>query len=157
MREIRSGTIYSYPLPRELGVDGQLAPGAGLGPNVAVLTISPQHTAELLSSTPFEAEGPAGDAKRPLAAAVFVDCAGLVEASTPWIEYGVRTAYAKSHEGEGVGLKFGDRDPDELKKTLAQVRSGLEILKVLRTVSSATYVEGKAFVTHTEVHIRDME
>ena len=31
------GAIYSYPLPRELGVDGQLAPGAGLGPNVAVL------------------------------------------------------------------------------------------------------------------------
>ena len=52
VREIRSGAIYSYPLPRELGVDGQLAPGAGLGPHVAVLTISPQHTAELLSSTP---------------------------------------------------------------------------------------------------------
>jgi hypothetical protein len=157
VREIRSGAIYSYPLPRELGVDGQLAPGAGLGPNVAVLTISPQHTAELLNSVPFEAEGPAGDAKRPLAAAAFVDWAGLVEAGTPWIEYGVRTAYAKTHQGEGTGLNFTDRDSDELKKTLAQVRSFLEILKVMRTVSSATYVEGKTFVTHTEVHIRDLE
>jgi len=157
VRGIQSGTIYSYPLPRELGVDGQLAPGAGLGPNVAVLTISPQHTAELLTSTPFEAEGPAGDAKRPLASAVFVDWAGLVEAGTPWIEYGVRTAYSKSHQGDSTGLKFADRDSDELKKTLVQVRSALEILKVLRTVSSATYVEGKTFVTHTEVHFRDLE
>jgi len=157
VRSIRSGTIYSYPLPRDLGIDNQLAPGAGLGSHVAVLTISPQHTAELLSPTPFEAEGPAADSKRPLASAVFFDCAGLIEATTPWIEYGVRAVYAKTHEGEGVGLQVGGHDPDELKKTLAQVRSGLEILKVLRTVSSATYVEGKTFVTHTEVHIRDIE
>ena len=122
-----------------------------------MLTISPQHTAELLSSTPFEAEGPAGDSKRPLASAVFFDCAGLIEATTPWIEYGVRAVYAKTHEGEGVGLQAGGHDPDELKKTLAQVRSGMEILKVLRTISSATYVEGNTFVTHTEVHIRDIE
>ena len=107
VRSIRSGTIYSYPLPRDLGIDGQLAPGAGLGPNVAVLTISPKHTAELLSSTPFEAEGPASDAKQPLAAAAYVDCAGLVEASTPWIEYAVRMVYVKTHEGEGVGLDTG--------------------------------------------------
>ncbi|HEX3998192.1 MAG TPA: hypothetical protein VHX65_06560 [Pirellulales bacterium] len=156
VREVRSGTIYSYPLPRELGVDGQLAPGAGLGKHVAVLTLSPEHTAELLSPTPFEAEGPAGDMKRPLASASFVDCAGLVEASTPWIEYVVRLVYAKTHEGEGASLKFDKNEPEQLKKTLAQVRSGLEILKVLRTVSSATYVEGKAVVTHTEVHIRDL-
>jgi hypothetical protein len=148
VRAIRSGTIYSYPLPRALGIDSQLAPSAGLGPNVAVLTISPQHTAELLNPTPFEAEGPAGDAKRPLASVVYVDCAGLVEASTPWIEYLVRMVYADSH---------GAHDLGELKKTLTQVHSVLEILKVLRTVSSATYVEGKTFVTHTEIHIRDIE
>jgi hypothetical protein len=155
--ETRSGAVYSYPLPRELGVDGQLAPGAGLGRNVAVLTISPRHTAELLNATPFEAEGPAGEAKRPMAVAVFVDWAGLVEASTPWIEYGVRLGYAKSHEEDGAGTNDGGRDPDELKQTLAQVRSALDILKVLRTVSSATYIDGKMFVTHTEVHIRDLD
>ena len=154
-----------YPVGNDLLVSAAARSGrgrsigarAGLGRNVAVVTISPQHTAELLSSTPFEADGPAGDAKKPLAAATFVDCAGLVEASTPWIEYAVRLVYAKTHEGEGVGLKYGAHDPDELKKTLAQVRSGLEILKVLRTVSSATYIEGKTFVTHTEVHIHDLE
>jgi hypothetical protein len=157
VRTVRSGTIYSYSLPRDWGVDGQLAPGAGLGPHVAVLTISPQHTAELLSPTPFEAEGPAGDAKRPLAGAAYVDWAGLVEAFTPWIDHFVRLGYAKSHEGAGIGLNFAPHDPDDLRKTLSQVHSALEILKVLRTVSSATYVDGKAFVTHTEVHIRDVE
>ena len=93
----------------------------------------------------------------PMAVASFVDCAGLVEACTPWIDYAIRLGYAKSHEGEGTGLKFDPQDPSELKKILSQVHSGLEILKVLRTVSSATYVEDKVLVTHTEVHIRDLQ
>ncbi len=60
VRESHAGTIFSYTFPKELGVDSQLALGGGLNKTVGVLTVSPKHTVELLTATPFEADGPIG-------------------------------------------------------------------------------------------------
>ena len=149
VRETRAGTVFSYHFPQVWEVDAQLAPCVGLNPHVAVLSTVPKYTAELLTKTPFDGEGPAADSQRPLASAAYLDWAGLVEAATPWVEYGIRRAHDAQAEGAGQG-------GDDLKSTLSQVRGTLEVLKVLRTVSSATYVEGRSMVTHTEVHIQDL-
>jgi hypothetical protein len=155
-RESKAGTVYSFHFPKKWEVDSQLAPAIGLNPHVAVFSIVPKHASTLLAATPLEAEGPLADTKRPLAMAVFVDWAGIVEAATPWIEHAIRVAYGDTAAGAGSGALHAARDPDELKSTLSQVHASLQILKALRTVSSATYIEGKAMVTHTEVHIQDL-
>src|SRR6185436_9132305 len=101
---------------------------AGLGKNVAVLSVAPKHTSELLSATPFEAEGPAADSKRPLAVAAYLDWASVVEAASPWVEYTIRQAFA-AHRGEGSGLNQAERDPESMRDTLTQVHSFLDVLK----------------------------
>jgi hypothetical protein len=152
MRENKNGAIYSYPFAKELGLDPQLALNAGLGKHVAVLSFAPKHTGELLATTPFEAEGPAGDTKRPLVAIGYLDSASIVEAATPWIDYAVRQYYAERTAGDnGAGAADG------MRSTLSEVHSVLEVLQVLRTVSSATYVEDKATVTHSETHYQDLK
>ena len=147
-RDSKAGTVYTFHFPKSWEVDKQLAPAVGLNPHVAVLAIAPKHASELLAPTPLDAEGPLADAKRPLGAAVFVDWAGIVEAATPWIEHAV-----------AVGLPAnGQADVEEAKKNMIkQIRDGLEIAKVLRTISSATYADENTMVTHTEVHIRDLQ
>ncbi len=157
VRETPAGSIYSYPFPKDAGVDYQLAFNAGLGKKVAVVTMAPKHTSELLTAKPFEAEGPAGDAKRPAASAGYLDWGSLVEASTPWVEYAIRqNTKVEDEDAPGNGQQ-GRTSKAELRETLAQVRSFMEVLKVLRTVSSASYFEEKVFVRHTETHFRDLE
>ncbi len=39
--KIAEGSIYSYPLPEDWGVDKNIVPNAGLSDKVAVLTLSP--------------------------------------------------------------------------------------------------------------------
>jgi hypothetical protein len=152
VRETKNGAVYSYPFAKELGVDGQLAPNAGLSKNVAVLSVAPKHTGELLASTPFEAEGPAGETNRPLLAISYFDWASVVEAATPWIDYAVEQNYSAKNGGDN-----GTAQPDGMRNTLGEVHGVLEVLQALRTVSSATYLEGKATVTHTETHFRDVQ
>ncbi len=152
VRETKNGAVYSYPFAKEVGVDAQLALNAGLGKHVGVLSVAPKHTAELLAATPFEAEGPAGDTKRPLAAISYFDWASVVEAATPWIDYAVEQYYAAQMNGDN-----GAAQPDGMRNTLNEVHGVLEVLQTLRTVSSATYIEDKATVTHTETHFRDVQ
>ncbi len=141
-RDSKAGAVYIFHFPKKWEVDSQLAPAMGLNPHVAVLAIAPKHAAELLATTPLDADGPLADTKRPLGAAVFVDWAGIIEAATPWIEHAV--SLANSETGS------------DAKGTIKQVRAVLDILKVLRTISSATYAEGDTMTTHMEVHIRDL-
>jgi hypothetical protein len=152
VRDNKNGEVYSYPFAKDLGVDAQLALNAGLGKHVAVLSVAPKHTAELLAAAPFEAEGPAGETKKPLVAISYFDWASVVEAATPWIDYAVQQYYAARTDGDN-----GAAPPDGLRNTLSEVHGVLEVLQALRTVSSATYVEGKATITHTETHFRDLQ
>ena len=48
MKDAKSGTLYIYNLPAELGIDSQLAPNAGLASKVAAVSIMPTHTTQLL-------------------------------------------------------------------------------------------------------------
>jgi hypothetical protein len=152
VRESKNGAIYSYPVSKELGLDSQLALNAGLGKHVAVLSIAPKHTGELLAATPFEADGPAGDSKRPLVSVAYLDWASIIEAATPWIDYSVQQYYNQRAAGDnGAGAADG------MRSTMTEVHTVLEVFQVLRTVSSATYVEDKATITHTETHYQDLK
>jgi hypothetical protein len=132
-------TFYSWPLPKVPGLDPKILPTAGVTQNLAVFGLSQSHAARLLAKNPFKTDGgPLGDITKPLASAAYFDWAGLVDAAGPWIDLGIDSS----------------GPPQEV---VDQIRTGVEILKVLRSISSATYLEQGAVVTHHETIIRDLE
>jgi hypothetical protein len=133
-KKVNSGTLYFYPLP-PAGQDQQLVPCAGLSSKVGVLAISQGHAERLLTPTPLKANGgPLADIHRPLVSAIYLDWSGAVDALTPWAEFGSRNA------GE---------------EKIKQMKTILDLAKVIRSISGATFAEGAAWVTHTELVLQD--
>jgi hypothetical protein len=157
-REVKPGTLYWYKIPAdEMGIDAQLLPNAGLSKNVAVLSLEPAHTEQLLTSTPLvvTADGPLSDRSRPLASAASFNWAGTIDAAGPWIDFAVRQ-FAPRSGGAGQIAEAANDDPST-RMILDQVHTFLEILKVLRTTESATYQDGAAMVTHSLTVFHDVE
>ena len=102
----REMSLYFYPLPEEWGVDSQVAPTAGLTAKVAVLTISKQYAERLLTRRPLKVEGgPLADGNRPLVSATYLDWARMVDAFSPWVEYGMKIGLelrTAKHAAEGA-------------------------------------------------------
>ncbi len=145
----KAGTLYSYPLPEELGMDAQVAPTAGLSDKVAVLTASKEHAERLLARNPLKVEGgPLADLDRPLVAAVYCDWAGIVDALSPWVEWGANEAL----ESQGADMPAKTREG-----VVRQVRTVLSVLKCYSGASSATTLEDGVLTTHSESVFRDLE
>jgi hypothetical protein len=143
--KLKNGTMYSYPLPQELGIDSQLLLNAGLSDKVAVVTLSQKHTERLLAATPLKANSRLlAETSKPLAGASYCNWEGMVTMLTPWVEYGVNFA---------LQFRGGGADAESIT---SQVKTGLDVLKVLRSYSSLTYFEDKVLVTHSETVISDL-
>jgi hypothetical protein len=142
-----AGTLYTFALPAEWGVSKSIVPNAGLSSNVAVLSINTKHTERLLTATPPSVQGRSVPSDRPLVGASVLDFAGLIEAVTPWIDLGVETAAQQSGQ-EGAKGKAA--------MILNQTHTVLDVLKVLRSITSESYFEDGALVHHSEVDIRDL-
>jgi len=147
-----AGTVYFFPLPAEWGVDEQIAPSLGLSDKVAVIAASPSHAKRLLAETPLEAGGVLSETDRPLAMAVTLDWARLIDAATPWIDLATREIVKEQLAG-------GDADTAKAKlpEVADQVHTVLKVLKVVRTVTSESYFKDGALVTHTLTEIRDID
>ena len=144
-----AGTLYSYPLPEEWGLDPQVAPTAGLTDDAAVLTLSASHAERLLTPKPLKVDGgPLADRKRPLAGAALIDWAGVVNALTPWAELAANDVLDR--QGADVPAKAREG-------VLRQVRTALTVLKCWRGSTAATYLEDGVLVTHHESVFRDLE
>ncbi len=137
--KIKSGTLYGYPLPPELGIDQRIAPTAGLSKNVAVFSMSPVTVQRLLVPTlRKDLFSPIAKTDRPLLSAGYFDWAGVVDAATPWLDFGLTLSKQKNDVTE-------------------QVQTALEILKVFRSYASATYMENGVTVRHGEAVFRDLD
>jgi hypothetical protein len=138
-RELRNGTAYYYPLPKDWGLDERLVPTAGLSDRMLALTLSHDHADRLLTRTPLNVQGgPLGDLERPRSGAVYLNVPAFLDAAKPWVAY-----LFKVVEGEEEHLK--------------QVLVVMDVLKVLRSYASSTYTEGGATVTHSEAVIEDVK
>ncbi len=162
-------TISWYKLPAEIGVDPQLTPNAGLAQRVAVLSLAPKHTERLLNSSQLVVtpNGPLSDRKKPLAEAVYFNWAAMVDALTPWVDFAAGQVAAHGIEGAGLGLVLIDEEAAKTllaagddngagKMILDQVHTVMDVLKVLRTVECATYLEGNTTVTHSLAVFQDV-
>jgi hypothetical protein len=147
-RQLKSGTLYYYPLPEILGLDKQIAPNAGLSDTVAVLAISEGHSERLLTKTPLKTAGsPLANLSRPMAGAVYCNWEGLLDVLLPWVDRGIKLAAQQAEAGGNA--------PSWLE-IVKQVPAAVEVLKVFRSYSSSTYLEDRALVTHSETVIRDL-
>src|SRR5213080_2960381 len=48
-KQVQSGVLYYFPVPKELGLDPQISPNAGLSASTAVLALSHAQTERLLA------------------------------------------------------------------------------------------------------------
>ncbi len=150
VKTVKAGKLYLYPLPSEWKLDAQVAPTAGLSARVGVLALSAGHAERLLESKPLQIDGgPLSDAKRPLAGASYFRWPAFVDAVTPWILFGLEQGHAEK-------LLPGAGDEKMAREQLfKQVRTVLDVLKVFRVSTSATYVEDGVLITHSETVVRD--
>jgi hypothetical protein len=147
-KKVAGGTLYWWPLP-EAGQDPQVLPNLGIGERVMVVTLSEAHSQRLLKATPLQVDGGPLAQQRPLLGAAVVDFAGLVQAARPWVEDVALPEVLREVPEEGPpGLTR--------KEVPEQVRTVLEVLQCLRGMTSATYVEDGAVVTHSETVFRDL-
>jgi hypothetical protein len=154
--KVKSGTLYFYPLPQFIGLDPQIVPNAGLSGHVAALAISKEHSERILIRTPLQVSGgPLTDANRPLAGALYLNWPELVDAATPWVDFGLRAAGPKPLAGilDEEADRKSENEGEGLRK---QVHAFLSVLKTLRGSTSATYLEDGVLVTHSETVVKDL-
>ncbi|MGA2799178.1 MAG: hypothetical protein ABSE63_16485 [Thermoguttaceae bacterium] len=141
--QIAGGSLYSYALPDQWGVDKKIVPNAGLTNNVAVISLSTAQTDRLLKETPLTVGGVLANTDRPLAVAGWFDWKALVGAATPWVNYVMEQAPAGGMGGQ-----------KEL--VIGQVHTVLEVLSTIKGITSETYMEGNIIVSHSLVEIQDL-
>ncbi|MFV1965010.1 MAG: hypothetical protein ACC628_06275 [Pirellulaceae bacterium] len=142
-RDFPSGKVYYYRLPKPLGVDKHIAPCAAVANDTLALSLLPRQAARMLEPADLKAGAPLADPDRKMGAAVYFNFAGLVDAATPWVDYGMK-------------IGFADADENWLATVMSQINTGLEVLKCFKGISAATYEEGGAWVTHIEATFQDL-
>jgi hypothetical protein len=148
VKEVADGKLYSFSLPEDWPVhlDKQIVPNMGIGEHIAVASISHGHSERLLKPTPLGVGGVLKDPNRPLACALWLDWAAIVETASPWVDYIVDQTTADSDQGM-------------MSKALieSQVHTVTDVLKVLRNFSNVTYFEDGVMVNHGLAELRDIE
>ncbi len=147
-REVGAGTIYYYSLPAETGLDAQIAPNGGLSDDFVGLSLMPRFTRRLLEDNALQGTGPLADVNRPLAAATYLNFAGILEAIDPWITYGMQLSGQFNTSTQPGGPVGGIAE---------QVQDVLEVLKCFRSISVVAYAEDGAIVTHSHCIIQDVQ
>jgi hypothetical protein len=144
---VAGGTIYRFPLPKDWGVDPKIAPNFGLSPSVGIFSLSPAHTARLLHPTPLNAGGALANPDKPLAGAMVFNSAAMVDAVRPWVKLLL----------DSLAEKAAPNDQQQYRIVGEHVHAVLDVLKVLRTVTSESYFEDGALVSHVFMEFRDVK
>ncbi|MEN6405295.1 MAG: hypothetical protein ABFC77_02375 [Thermoguttaceae bacterium] len=140
--DVAGGEVYSFSLPKELGVDEQIVLCFGLSDHVAVVSISRSHAERLLKPTPLAAGGVLEKADRPRAVACWLDIGALAKTAGPWIDYAVD--------------QNKDTPAVQKESVRQQVRTGIEVLQAVTSFTSESYLNDDALVTHSLLEIRDI-
>ena len=139
-KQFEENNLYWYEFPDELKIDGRLKPTAGLSKNLCALTASNEHAIRLLQDKPLQIEGgPLADQNRKLGGATVFKMSGLVETVEPWVDYILEIP-----------------DMKDLQQHAKDIRTIMTSLKLFHTYSSATYLENRATVTHSEWYLKDV-
>ena len=140
---VAGGSLYQYPLPERWGVDKNIVPNAAISDKLWVISLSTAQTDRLLKDTPLKVGGVLASTDRPLAVAACFNFTELFSALTPWVNY----AFERIPDQQMAGQK---------ELVLSQVRTLMEVLSTIKSVTSETYVENNILVSHSLVEIHDL-
>jgi hypothetical protein len=148
----KNGTLYTWKLPEESGLDSQIMITGGTGKNVAVLTASKVHAERLLASSKLTPSAGPLPVKGDLVGFAVLDWPRLVDAALPWVDFALKATYPIPAD-----------DQEAAKKAKAQIAEWVKqaneigrILKCFKGASSATYVENGRLVTRTRSVWKDL-
>jgi hypothetical protein len=145
----KNGTLHFYPLPEEAGLDKQVQPVMGVAKKLAVFCLSKQHAERLMSDTPLKANGGPLSRKGNAVAMCVLNWPAFVDTIQPWVEFAIQNfALLPADDPEG-GKKM-------VEGILKQVRVGMKVLKCFKGLSSVSYVEEDALVSHREMVFKDL-
>jgi hypothetical protein len=157
------GTLHVYPLPKEWGVDPQVAPNAGLTDSAAALSMLPDTTERLLRATPLAVDTSL-DLNRPAAQIVHFEFHKMIGAIRPWIDYGLDVAMGNLESEDGDEDESDEETPPEQSPMMLQmgfivpqIHQFLDVATALRSASSVTYQEDGLWVTHSESQFQDLK
>ncbi len=148
-KDVGPGTVYYYALPEESGVDAQLAPNAGLSDKVMVASLLPRFTARLLTDTPLTDHGPLANHNGPLGAAYQLQFADLLDAISPWVDYGLQLSMAVATQPQPGAGPMGNIPQ--------QIHDAIDVLKCFRGAAGITYQGDKAIISHTQWRFQDLQ
>jgi hypothetical protein len=157
-KKLADGSLYSFPFPAEWGVDSQLAPNAGLTERVAAVSLFPAFTEQLLKAAPTTIDTSL-ELNRPAAIVAHFQFAKMIDAVRPWIAYGfaAATGQLSTDGGDEPGNAAQQAVMLQAGFILPQVNQLLDVLAAFRSYASVTYREDETWVTHSEVHLKDLE
>jgi hypothetical protein len=151
--DVSAGTVYTWKLNSELGLDEQVAPATAVTDHVGVIASSRALAERVLGEQPIASpEGALSDAESPRAVVVAFSWADLVSAVEPWVVYAIRSNML----GEEAAAQNTADDPESVQEIYGQVKTGLSILKCFRGAWAETKREGDAWVTHSTVLVEDL-
>jgi hypothetical protein len=165
-RELEGGgTVFVYSLPEEWGLDTKVAVNAGLTDTTVVASWSPETTQRLLEKTDLDVDTSL-DLDRPAAVVAHFQFAKLINSIKPWLDYGfaVATGQLKVEEEDGDDTESENEANNEqaaiamqLGFIIPQVQQFLQVSTALQSFSSVTYEDNGLWITHSEVHVKDVE
>ena len=82
--------------------------------------------------------------QKPIATFAYCNFAEFVDAIRPWVTYGFKVASEQ-------------QDNQTLAMVQPQVETVLNVLKCFQEVTSVTYPQDDAWITHSEMHLVDMD
>lgn len=160
------GKMWSYPLPKEWGINSLVAVNAGLTDSVAAMSLMPQTTERLIQEKPQAIDTPL-PINKPAAVVVHIEFAKMIEATRPWINYGMDVATGKIKPK--VEKEEGSEDEEPAPRQppsagmmmmgiyMPQIDQFLDVAMAIHSATSVTYEEDGTWVTHSETHLQDLK
>jgi hypothetical protein len=151
--DVSDGTLYTWKLNSELGLDEQVAPTTAVSDHVGVIATSRALAERVLGEQPIASPaGALSDADAPRAVVVAFNWADLVSAAEPWVVYGIR----QNMIGEEGASQDPANDPQPIQEIAGQVKTGLSILKCFRGAWAETTRDGEAWVSRSTLLVEDL-
>ncbi|MEX2186934.1 MAG: hypothetical protein WD875_09080 [Pirellulales bacterium] len=161
-REFDEGTIYWHVLPKEWGFDKRIAANYGLAKNLAVFSLVPLDTRDMLGQSTLKLPAPLDDRQAPLAAATYVDVprvceivVGAMLIGAPFGHEWVEEIHT-NEKGEIITRQRQVPTQNEGDESAKNFRDLLALAQTVPSYASATKVDGKSTITHGILRIVDL-
>jgi hypothetical protein len=162
-REFDEGTIHWHVLPKEWGFDKRIAFNYGLAKNLAVVSLVPLDTRDMLARSTLELPAPLDDRQQPLAAATYIDVPRACEiiGGAMFVVAPIRYEWVEEvHTDEDGGIHIERRrvpvESEGRGAAAKDIRTLAALAKAVPTYTSATKVEASGTVTRGILRIVDL-